>query len=654
MLQRFFGFVYLSAVSQLVSLTGTQAECPVQLSQKSVVVEYGGSVEVNCTATVQHYGMGWEASEGGVDKTSASVITWSVSDLTEWDIEPFCYINYDKSQAKPCEEKLPVTVYKTPDSVSISIVKHSGPMMEGNQYQLQCDVQDVAPVQYLTVKWYKGQTLLDQTTFTDTIKTPVNEMATLLIRPNRADDGAQYRCEAELDLGAEGPQPPPTVTSQPLSAKVYYKPKHSNSTETIIKDDTVTLDCTVKANPAPTYTWHSEQLKEKSSSPVLLSSKLSPGKYMCTAANSLGKDSKVFILNSTGRPTFWTVLVFFQLLVAVMTGYLNLSQEFSLLNMLQHFLGFVYLSALSQLGSLTGTQAECPVQLNPKSVVVEYGGSVAVTCTASVQHDGMGWEASEGGVDKTSASVITWSVSDLREWEIEPFCYINYDRSQAKPCEEKLPVTVYKTPDSVSISIVNHRGPMMEGNQYELQCDVHDVAPVQYLTVKWYKGQTLLDQTTFTDTIKTPINEMATLLIRPNRADDGAQYRCEAELNLGAEGPQPPPTVTSQPLSAEVHYKPKHSNSTETIIKDDTVTLDCTVKANPAPTYTWHSEHLKEKSSSSVLQSSKLSPGKYTCTAANSLGKDSKVFFVNSTGCRPTFWTVLIFFQLLVALMTVI
>ncbi len=110
-----------------------------------------------------------------------------------------------------------------------------------------------------------------------------------------------------------------------------------------------------------------------------------------------------------------------------------------------------------------------------------------------------------------------------------------------------------ETPDSVSIRSVDHSGPMTEGEQYELQCDVHDVAPVQYLTVKWYKGQTLLNQTTFNNTIKTPVDETVTLLIRPDRADDGAQYRCEAELDLGAEGPQPHPTNSSKPLSIAVH-----------------------------------------------------------------------------------------------------
>ncbi|XP_059414660.1 protein amalgam-like [Carassius carassius] len=321
--------------------------------------------------------------------------------------------------------------------------------------------------------------------------------------------------------------------------------------------------------------------------------------------------------------------------------------------MFQHFFGFVYLSAVSQLVSLRGAQADCPVQFSQQRVVVRYKGSVAVNCSTSVTHKGMGLEASEGAVPLTSNSLITWRVSHLTEWDIHPFCFINYEGQ----CVVELPVTIYKTPDSVSISFVNHRGPMIEGRQYELQCDVHDVAPVQYLTVKWYKGQTLLDQTNFTEDSRTPVNVTTTLLIRPVRADDGAQYWCEAELDLGAEGPQPPPKETSDPLYITVHYKPKHSSSTEfNIIQKDEVklTLNCTVKANPAPTYTWHSDHLKEEISSSVLQSSTLSPGNYMCHATNYLGSDSKVFIFESTGGRPTFWTVLIFFQLLVALIIAI
>ncbi|KAL0197068.1 hypothetical protein M9458_005608, partial [Cirrhinus mrigala] len=86
---------------------------------------------------------------------------------------------------------------------------------------------------------------------------------------------------------------------------------------------------------------------------------------------------------------------------------------------------------------------QCPVKISPRRVVVEYGSSVAVTCTATVPHYGMGWEASEGAVDKTRDSVVTWNVSDLREWDIKPFCFINYNITHDTPCQEELPVTIY-------------------------------------------------------------------------------------------------------------------------------------------------------------------------------------------------------------------
>uniref|UniRef100_A0A8C1HVV1 Ig-like domain-containing protein n=1 Tax=Cyprinus carpio carpio TaxID=630221 RepID=A0A8C1HVV1_CYPCA len=325
------------------------------------------------------------------------------------------------------------------------------------------------------------------------------------------------------------------------------------------------LDCTVKANPAPMYTW--DHLKEKNSSSVLKSSALSLGNYTCTATNTLGRDSKVFIVKDG-----------------------------------------------------------CPILLSPLDVVVEYGASFSVNCSYSATHQfGLSWDGFDDTVEESEE--IFRFVDKVTDWETNLTCYMSSNETQ---CSQDLPITIYKTPDSVFISTVNHRGPMTEGQQYELQCDVYNVAPVQNLTVKWYKGQTLLHQTNFTDTTETPVNETVTLLIRPDRADDGAQYWCEAELDLGAEGPQPHPTNSSNPLSIAVYYKPKHSNSTETIIQDDKVMLDCTVKANPAPTYTW--DHLKEKNSSSVLKSSALSLGNYTCTATNTLGRDSKVFIVKD-GC---------------------
>ncbi|XP_016371729.1 hemicentin-1-like isoform X2 [Sinocyclocheilus rhinocerous] len=206
---------------------------------------------------------------------------------------------------------------------------------------------------------------------------------------------------------------------------------------------------------------------------------------------------------------------------------------------------------------------------------------------------------------------------------------------------------VTETPDSVFIS-VSHSGPMMEGEPYELQCDVHNVAPVQDLTVNWYKGQTLLNQTTFTEASETPVNKIATLLIRPDRADDGAQYRCEAELDLGAEGPQPHPTISSNPLSMTVYFKPIINEtklpSVVHVFRGYPEVLVCEAEGNPKPTISWslgtndtvHSTH------SEKLNITESTPEDLYCTASNSVGsitrhvkvsiQDISISFVNHSG----------------------
>lgn len=110
-------------------------------------------------------------------------------------------------------------------------------------------------------------------------------------------------------------------------------------------------------------------------------------------------------------------------------------------------------------------------------------------------------------------------------------------------------------PDQVSISTVGHTGPLIEGKQYELQCDVHNVAPVDLLTVNWYKGQHLVAKTSFSDSTKTPVNQSTRFHISLNRADDGVRYRCEAELKLSRTkaGTQASSKVASQVLGLTVH-----------------------------------------------------------------------------------------------------
>ncbi|TSO47182.1 Intercellular adhesion molecule 1 [Bagarius yarrelli] len=299
--------------------------------------------------------------------------------------------------------------------------------------------------------------------------------------------------------------------------------------------------------------------------------------------------------------------------------------------------------------------------LRPSELLLEYGASVSVDCftTTPVRHLGMGWMASQGAVEKMKdVQLITWKVDRLVHWDIQPICYLNLLVGE---CHVELPVTVYKLPDQVSISTVGHAGPMIVGKQYELQCDVYNVAPVHLLTVNWYKGQHLVQKTSFSDSTKAPVNQSTRFHMSLSRADNGVRYRCEAELKLSRTktGAQTSSKVTSQVLGLTVHYSPQIISLVEFFNEttEDGV-LNCTVTANPPPTYTWHSENTGKEFNIGhpVLDLSFLRSGNYTCTASNGIGSISKLFVVQAKprgGSRSIFWAIVGPFVGLAAVMIV-
>ncbi|XP_045576432.1 hemicentin-1 isoform X1 [Salmo salar] len=738
---------------------------PLELNPPRVVVRYGDSVSVNCsTSSTDHEGMGWEATFGGTDsKKNVSIVTWTVDNLTDWTIEPICYMTL--IDGKQPSKVLPVILYKTPDSVSISVLRHSGPMVEGTEYQLQCDIQNMAPLQNLVVKWYKGNEPLDKLTYSNVSKTPVDMSPTLMISPSRHDDGAQYRCRAELDLGPEGPQPHPTVTSEPLSITVHYKPViECPSQYSVVENSTLErIPCTFNGNPPPNVVWYQESRQVNVSTPL---ARTDFGQYVITITNYIDSTSSIVHITVEYAPKFictdqykvkenenhnlsvtctvdgnpsskitWlkgqqevdipqsltrgnrgaytlvtnnthgkaTHNLFIDVLYApeflpgndtveVSAGsdvsldcsaegnpppelrWTNNTAEGNANEATVGRLRTLYISRVTAnatynctvtngLGSITkqihvlvdvppqqhptmfstapstpGTMTTLPatakpkvvtfpLELKPPRVVVRYGDSVSVNCSTSyTDHEGMGWEATIGGTGfEQDVNIVTWTVDNLTDWTIEPKCYVTLiDNEQPS---KVLPVILYKTPDRVSISVLRHSGPMVEGTEYQLQCDIQNMAPQQNLVVKWYKGNEPLDKLTYSNVSKTPVDVSPTLMISPSRHDDGAQYRCRAELDLGPEGPQPHPTVTSEPLSITVHYKPViECPSQYSVVENSTLDrIPCTFNGNPPPNVVWYQESRQVNASTPLARTDF---GQYVITITNDIGSTSSTVHI--------------------------
>ncbi|XP_070683780.1 vascular cell adhesion protein 1-like [Pempheris klunzingeri] len=239
-----------------ISAVSTKEDsCRLTISPSTLVVRFGDPVTANCSLHGMGFPvLGWVGLLVTPEPTMNSFQVWSEDSMTEWSLKPMCFALSETGGR--CDIVLTLIVYKPPENVSVSFVNHTGPMFEGHQYTLQCTVQDVAPVENLTVTFYRGQTALErlQSNSSNTKKTPVTEIFTLDISASKEHDGVQYWCEAELQLGPEGPPYPPVVRSQNISAAVYFGPQFVCPTKLHVREGE-SLGCEVRGNPQPLVTW---------------------------------------------------------------------------------------------------------------------------------------------------------------------------------------------------------------------------------------------------------------------------------------------------------------------------------------------------------------------------------------------------------------
>uniref|UniRef100_A0AAQ5YT57 Ig-like domain-containing protein n=1 Tax=Amphiprion ocellaris TaxID=80972 RepID=A0AAQ5YT57_AMPOC len=195
-------FFHYGTVVCIFPVSPVSAACKIEMSPPRVMVKFGHSLTANCTSLYSEIaGIGWESTYGGVGlQTGISTLPFKIDTVERWVIQPTCYVTLPNGDQ--CEEPLPVTVYQVPESVSIAQpLSEAGPMVEGKQYRIQCDIVNVAPASLLSVYWHKGNKIIYHETFKESTLSPVNKSSILNLTAQRDDDGSQISCEAKLDLG---------------------------------------------------------------------------------------------------------------------------------------------------------------------------------------------------------------------------------------------------------------------------------------------------------------------------------------------------------------------------------------------------------------------------------------------------------------------
>ncbi|XP_056442529.1 vascular cell adhesion protein 1-like [Gadus chalcogrammus] len=195
------------------------------------------------------------------------------------------------------------------------------------------------------------------------------------------------------------------------------------------------------------------------------------------------------------------------------------------------------------------SKQQCTLMISPSELVVRFGDPLFANCSIEMMEGPLGWLVEPDKQELTLDRFLVLNFTSLTEWGLKPKCFVMSE--QSGDCSSVLHLTVYKPPDEVSISFVNHTGPLLEGHPYTLQCRVQEVAPVQKLTVTFYKGDTMLGPVQSSrNSVEAPVTETFTFSFNFSREDDGVQYWCEAKLNLGPHGPALPLVMQSQTLKA--------------------------------------------------------------------------------------------------------
>ncbi|XP_059495962.1 intercellular adhesion molecule 5-like isoform X2 [Stegostoma tigrinum] len=202
----------------LFAVSATETEFEISIDVNPEAVEFGGSIDMNCSTTCPDPTVVVEY-KSGINPNRTKGRTWYYdyfSLVQEWDFTLVCSVICKSKNSKPKEKKMLVTVYNR----EINITSLPEVLEVNRRYSLQCIGPRVYPNNKLILTWLRGSEIVQRNSAENQgLPDEDNRLRNVFnFTASLSDDGQEYTCLAEVDLGSNTTM---SITNSSVTLQTY-------------------------------------------------------------------------------------------------------------------------------------------------------------------------------------------------------------------------------------------------------------------------------------------------------------------------------------------------------------------------------------------------------------------------------------------------
>nr|XP_060616872.1 hemicentin-1-like [Anolis sagrei ordinatus] len=291
--------------------------CKLAIHPKAPIVEFGGSVKLNCTSTCTNYTkMDWEVSFERDVQEGEGWISLNIKNVTEWTTQPLCVAKFKGSGSIHTRAVIYVYQFSNPDIYLASEIE------SGHSDKIICNISSLRVrdqiLPNVNISLSRGAILLNSSHGEPSLE---YSFVPNLIR----DDKTEIICMAQVEVGSEVLNKSATrtlnVVASPYNVSVLANPMMYKA------DAKIVVKCEAEGKPFPEFSWDlpSNSSVEYSNNIQILTihpaQSFHNGTYRCLARNIYGtKSAQIDILFQERSRSWIAAVVVVALLAVVFTG----------------------------------------------------------------------------------------------------------------------------------------------------------------------------------------------------------------------------------------------------------------------------------------------------------------------------------------------